>query len=255
VPSATGGASGGVGFASDSNFKNVYSRLSYRFNLERDPESRHAVQAAGTMGPRDHTYLNVGSFYLYGDSLQRALGPVANTILTAHEPYYRAGGDFNFNYRALNVYGLYMFGRDQNLLPVDANGVLIPLPVAAGVFPAGFVRNVPAKFSGGFVQADYTVLPWILAIMRWDGVNSSADRINGLELSTGSPFYAPFRSTRNRFTPGIQFLIHPNIKASVEYQIRPQQSLAIATDPTTGAIKAVDPFRVNTALFALEFVY
>ena len=28
---------------------------------------------------------------------------------------------------------------------------------------------------------------------------------------------------RNRFTPGIQFLIHANIKTSFEYQIRPKQ--------------------------------
>ena len=35
--------------------KDVYLRASYKFNLERDPESRHAIQAAGPTGPRDHT--------------------------------------------------------------------------------------------------------------------------------------------------------------------------------------------------------
>ena len=70
VPSATGGAGGGVGFGSDSSLKDIYSRFSYRFNLEHDPESRNSIQAAGATGPRDHTYLNLGSFYFTGKSQQ-----------------------------------------------------------------------------------------------------------------------------------------------------------------------------------------
>src|SRR5271169_502608 len=188
VPSATGGANGGVGFASDSTFKDVYARFSYRFNLERDSESRKAIQAAGTTGPRDHTYLNFGTFYLGGKSQQGLLGALPNgnpQLLYAREPYYRAGGDFSFNYRTFNLFGVYMYGHDKNLLPVDASGALIPLPVGTtSAVPVGFITSVPAKFNGGFLEADYLVLPWIMAIGRWDGVHSSADRINGLELST-----------------------------------------------------------------------
>jgi hypothetical protein len=99
------------------------------------------------------------------------------------------------------------------------------------------------------------VLPWIMAIARWDGVHSSADRINGLAFNTGTPFFGPLRSQRNRFTPGIQFLIHPNIKASFEYQFRPKQTVTVFTDPVTGVATALNPFRVNTALVGLEFVY
>jgi hypothetical protein len=259
VPSATGGSNGGVGFGSNTSFKTMYGRLSYRFNLERDSESRHAVQAAGATGPRDHTFLSFGSFYLYGKSLQEFLGATvagSSAVLQVNEPYYRAGGDFNFNYRKFNMYGVYMYGRDQNLLPVDQNGMLIPLPLSsAGALPIGFARSVPASFNGGFVQADYMIHPWMMAIMRWDGVNSTADRINGLELLTGTPFFGPLHSTRDRFTPGVQFLIHANIKFSFEYQFRPQQVAIVETNPTTGALVAVNPFRVNTALFGLEFVY
>jgi hypothetical protein len=254
LPSATGGANGGVGFGSDSNFKTLYGRLSYRFNLERDPESRHSTQAAGPSGPRDHTYLTFGSFYLYGKSLQQYAG--TDSILRVQEPYFRAGGDFSFNYRHFNLYGLYMYGRDQNLLPLDNTGALIPLPLGtSSPVPVSFIKGVPAQFNGGFVQADYMITPWIMAIMRYDAVNSSADRINGLVQATNTPFFAPFRSTRNRFTPGVQFLIHPNIKFSFEYQFRPQQSVVVQTDPVTGQLTAVNPFRVNTALFGLEFLY
>ena len=259
VPSATGGSNGGVGFASDTSAKALYTRFSYRFNLERDAVSRRDVQAAGATGPRDHTYLNLGGFYLRGNSRQGFIGLMANgvdtTLLTVHEPYYRAGVDFSFNYRKLNIYGLYMHARDNNLLPVDAAGNVILLPVSeASPLPVRFVSSVPARFSGGFVQADFLALPWTMLIMRWDGVNSGADRINGFTLAGETPYFAPVRATRNRFTPGVQFLIHPNIKASFEYQFRPQQSVDIATS-TVNLQAAQNPFRVNTALFGLEFVY
>ncbi len=259
VPSATGGSNGGVGFGSDASNKDIYARFSYRFNLERDPESRNAVQAAGATGPHDHTYLNLGTFYLHGNSRQAFAGATpdgGNAILVAREPFYRAGGDFSFNYRTLNIYGLYMTARDNNLLPVDANGNVILLPLSStSPLPVSFMSSVRAKFSGGFVQADYLALPWVMLIMRWDGVNSTADRINGLELLSGTPFFAPLHSTRNRFTPGAQFLIHPNIKASFEYQFRPEQTVTVATDSATGSQMAENPFRVNTAVFGLEFVY
>jgi len=99
------------------------------------------------------------------------------------------------------------------------------------------------------------IYPWIMAIARWDGVNSTADRINGLALASGTPFFGPLHSSRERFTPGLQVLIHPNIKFSFEYQFRPQQTAVVQTSPLTGALIAVNPFRVNTALFGLEFVY
>ena len=53
---ATGSNNGGVGVASDANFKDIYASFNYRFNLEKDKESRNAIQAAGPSGPRDHTY-------------------------------------------------------------------------------------------------------------------------------------------------------------------------------------------------------
>lgn len=248
-----------AGFASDSNFKDLYGRFSYRFNLERDAKSRNAIQAAGATGPRDHTYLSLGSFYFYGRSVQRFTGTdlLGNAaVVTAREPFYRAGGDFNFNYRLLNVYGLWMYGHDHNLLPVDITGTLVPLPiVSTGPAPVGFIRGAPATFGGGFVQADYLALPWLMAIMRWDAVNSTEDKINALALNTSTPFALPFHATRNRYTPGVQFLIHANIKASFEYQIRPQQFVTVVTNPITGLPVAVQPFRANTLTGALEWVF
>lgn len=259
VPSPTGGSNGGVGFSSDANIKDVYGRFAYRFNLERDKSSRDAIQAAGPMGPRDHTYLNLGTYYFYGRSVQRFSGTdLSGTpqVLTAREPFYRVGGDFTFNYRTFQVYGLFMYGHDTNQLPVDVTGSLVILPITStSPAPVGFVHGSPASFSGGFIQADYMPYPWLMAIMRWDAVNSGPDRINGLGLSTSTPFVVPFASTRNRFTPGVQFLIHANIKASFEYQIRPQQFVTVVTNPITGLPVAIQPFRTNTGVAALEWVF
>ena len=104
------------------------------------------------------------------------------------------------------------------------------------------------------MQADYLVLPWVMAIMRYDRVQSTADFLNqiGSQVGGSNPgnFFSPAGATRNRVTPGVQFLIHANIKASFEYQFRPKQVVYNA-DGT----QAISPFHTNTAVSALEFVY
>jgi hypothetical protein len=238
-----------VSFTSDSNFKDLYARFSYRMNLERDAASRNSIQAAGSTGPHDHTYLSLGTLYFYGRSVQRFQGQDTSgtpVVLTAREPFYRAGADFNFNYRTFNLFGQFLYGRDQNLLPLLPPGATLPV---------GFATGSAAHFSGGFLEADYLIYPWMMAIMRWDRVNSAADQLNGVGADAnnppGSPFLSPFSSVRNRFTPGIQFLIHANIKTSFEYQIRPQQ---IVYSPGTN-VPLTNPFRTNSAVAGLEFVY
>ena len=85
-------------------------------------------------------------------------------------------------------------------------------------------------------------------------MHSTADLFNGIGATPDSDigsFVSPFHATRNRFTPGVQFLIHANIKASFEYQIRPRQ---IVYDPTTGTL-LTGAFRTNSAIAGLDFVY
>ena len=227
VPPAAGpNVSPIVGVFSDSNFKDIYGRFQYRFNLEKDPASRNDIQAAGANGPRDHTYLQLGGYYFYGRSVQRVQGETE--VLTAREPFYRTGGDFSFNYRTFNLFGLYMYGHDKNL---ELNG--------AGT---GFMTDpTPAHFNGGFLEADYLALPWLMTIMRYDRVQSTADFL------TSNNYFQPASATRNRVTPGVQFLIHANIKASFEYQIRPPQAF---TGGTTTPQQ-----RTNQAVAGLEWVY
>jgi len=258
VPTATGGNSGGVGVASDANFKDIYASFNYRFNLEKNKESRNAIQAAGPSGPRDHTYLNFGSYYFYGRSVQRLTGALldgTSATLTAREPFYRVGGNFTFNYHNLQFNGLYMYGHDYYLLPVDSTGT-IALP-GSETTPVAFIHGSPSTFSGGFVDAEWLAYPWMYVMVRYDGVNSNSDYHNALVPGgfTGSPFNGASSVTRNRITPAVQFLIHANIKATAEYQFRPSQSVQLATNPLTGLPMAINTFHTNTLVLGLEFVY
>lgn len=262
VPTAMGSNQGGLGVQSNADFKDIYASFNYRFNLERDKGSRNAIQAAGATGPRDHTYFNIGTYYFYGRSVQRLLGQGPDgtgAVLTAREPFYRVGGNMTFNYRCcLQFNALYMFGHDMNLLPVDTTGTLIPLQSLGQVTPAGFVQGRSATFSGGFADVEWLAYPWMMVMMRYDGVNSNADQVNALISNpsfAGSPFNAQFGATRNRFTPAVQFLIHANIKAIFEYQFRPSQSVIVANNPVTGLPMAFSPFHTNTAVVGLDFAY
>jgi hypothetical protein len=260
IPQATGSNNGGLGVASDANFKDIYASFNYRFNLEKDKDSRNAIQAAGPSGPHDHTYLNLGTFYLYGRAVQRLTGTTTDgtlTTLTARSPFYRVGGNITYNYRCcLQFNALYMYGHDYNLLPVDATGTLVPLPVT-DTSAVGFIHGSPTTFSGGFADVEWLAYPWLYVMFRYDGVNSNADYHNALVPGgfVGSPFNGTASVTRNRFTPAVQFLIHPNIKAVAEYQIRPSQSVDFVTNPLTGLPMAVNSFRTNTLVLGFEFVY
>ena len=186
------------------NSKDVYVRVSQRFNLERDPDVRKEVQAAGSTGPRDHTSLKFGAFYYYGRNALNMDGSLFAGLGTVQEPFYRAGADFKFKYRKFELYGVGMYGRDQNFIVLND-----------GEINTGFQQTTPVTFSGGFVQSEYWFYPWMIGLMRYDFVNSPTDASNGV-----SRF-----DTRNRFSPGMQFLVRANVKLAFEYQHRWQQAV------------------------------
>ena len=204
--------------------KDVYVRLSQKFNLERDRESRNAIQAAGPTGPRDHTSIRLGFYYYYGKNQQNQAGTIAG-IPTIEEPFYRVGGDLRFKYRHLELFGLGMFGHDDN-----------------HVINAGTLAVAPAvKFSGGFAGANYWFYPWLIGTFHYDAVNSHADFVNGTPASQ--------YHTRNRFSPGFQVLVRANIKVVGEYQYTFGQPY---TDLVTGNTLF---FRPNTFQAGIDYVF
>src|SRR5262249_19948874 len=175
------------GTAARSN-KDVYVRVSQKFNLERDPESRNAVQAAGPTGPHDHTSIRVGAFYYYGRNQLNLDGVLFPGLGTLNEPFYRVGGDVRFKYRHAELFGVAMYGHDENLVE--------------NVAGTGFQRASHVAFSGGFAGVNYWLYPWMIAYVRYDAVNSPTDFRNGVSQHT----------TRNRYSPGFQVLVRANIK-------------------------------------------
>lgn len=206
--------------------KDVYVRLSQRFNLEHDPESRNAIQAAGPTGPRDHTSIRVGFYYYYGQNQQNQNGKLFPGLATIDEPFYRVGGDLRFKYRHLELFGLGMFGHDDNHV-VNAGPTLVGAPAV--------------KFSGGFAGANYWFYPWLIGTFHYDAVNSHADFVNGTPASE-------YR-TRNRFSPGFQVLVRANIKVVGEYQYTFGKAY---TDPATGNTLF---FRPNTFRSGIDYVF
>jgi hypothetical protein len=180
-----------------SNNKNLYANVFKQFNLERDPAVRNEVQAAGPSGPNDHTSVRLGAFYDYGRNavnVDRTSPTFIPGFGAIEEPYYRAGGYFRFKYQSkLELYGMGMFSHDANLIP--------------NMTTMGLDHGPSINFSGGFVEAEYWAYPWLIPLMRYDIVNSPFDFVNGVSRSF----------TRNRFSPGIQLLVRPNIKLDFEY--------------------------------------
>lgn len=203
------------------NSKDVYVRVSQRFNLERDPNVRKEVQAAGPTGPRDHTSIRLGAFYYYGRNAININGSLFPGIGTIREPFYRLGGDFRFKYRKFELYGLGMYGRDHNLL-ADTTALTLS-------------RGAPVTFSGGLAEAEYWFYPWLIGLMRYDVVNSPTDFLNGVSRN----------NTRNRFSPGFQVLVRANIKLAFEYQHRWEQPIPSSTQF----------FRANGFVSGVDFVF
>jgi hypothetical protein len=188
------------GTAQVSNGKNIYVNVFQQFNLERNPEVRRDVQAAGPTGPHDHTSIRLGGFYDYGTNRLNVNLTDFPGFPIMNEPYYRTGAYFRFRYQSkFELYGLGMFSHDSNLIPTTTGGganVLLP--------------GTPINYSGGFVQAEYWLFPWIIPIMRYDVVNAPFDFAAGLYEG----------NSRNRFSPGVQLLVRANIKVNFEYEHR-----------------------------------
>ena len=212
------------------NTKDVYVRVSQKFNLERDPESRNGVQAAGPTGPHDHTSIRIGGFYYHGDNQLNfggiPYGLLGSTNGTFNEPFYRAGGDVRFKFRnRVELFALGMVGHDNNHL-VDTD--------------AQTITSAPAvTYTGGFAGSNFWVFPWLITYMRYDFVNSPTDFANGV---------SEYR-TRNRYSPGIQMLIRANLKVIGEYQYHWAQPYMSNITETTLF------FRPHSFVAGIDYVY
>ena len=204
------------------NSKDIYINLWQGFNLERNPAIRKQVQAAGPTGIHDHTWIRFNAFSYLGDNELNQGGAQYAGLPTIHEPFYRAGGAFDYRFRGFfELWGLWEHARDSNkVLNADSTA---------------FVSAAPVSYSGGFLEAQYWFYPWLIGLMRYDGVNSPTDRINGISQ----------HDTRNIYSPGLQILVRPNIKLETQYSHSYEQPVA-----GTGRF-----YRANKFLAGIDFVF
>lgn len=204
------------------NAKDLYFHFSQRFDLEKNPEVRKEVQAQDQSGVHDHTSIRFDGFGYYGRNELNHTGDIAAGLPTLVEPFYRAGGAFDFKFRSkFELWGLYAHGHDTNKVLNDDG--------------SAFVSATPVTFSGGFLEAEYWFYPWLIATMRYDGVNSPTDRLNGISR----------RDTRNSFTPALDILVRPNIKLESQFTFNYQQPVPDSTNF----------YRANQFLSGVDFLF
>jgi hypothetical protein len=71
--------------------------------------------------------------------------------------YYRLGADADLRFNRLNLYGLYMYGSNDN-------------SIATGDFPSGTQQAL--SYHGGFVQGDYRLGDPVALTLRWNFVDT-----------------------------------------------------------------------------------
>jgi hypothetical protein len=213
----------GTGTASTGhNSKDVYVHVAQRFNLEGDAAVRKEIQAAGPTGVRDHHSLRFDGFAYYGRNELNQGGALFSNLGVFHEPFYRAGGAFDYKlHNRFELYGLYEHGHDSNHA-LNSGGTAL-------------VSATPVTFSGGFLEAEFWAYPWLIATMRYDGVNSPTDFQNGVSR----------HDTRGSYVPGLYFLVRPNIKLEMEYTYNFEQ-------PVPGTSNF---YRANQLVTGADFVF
>ncbi len=203
------------------NRKDVYVHLQQRFDLESDPAVRKEIQAAGSTGVRDHTSIRFDGFGYFGRNELNQAGSLFPGLGALYEPFYRAGGAFDYKFRdKFELWGLAEHGHDANRV-LNGGGT-------------GFVRATPVTFSGGFVEAEYWLYPWLIGLVRYDAVNSPTDQQNGVSRY----------DTRNSFEPALHILLRPNIKWQFQYTYNYEQPVTATTF-----------YRANQFLTGVDFVY
>jgi hypothetical protein len=127
----------------------------------------------------------IGAFSYIGRSTL-ALSP----SIVWEDKLLRVGADADFHFDKLNLYGVFLYGRNDN-------------PVATPSEPDGTGESL--DFSGGFAQADFNVRDDLQLTLRVNAVN----RPTSVSSSSNETFTSIF--------PGIRFFIRERLKIAFEY--------------------------------------
>jgi hypothetical protein len=119
-----------------------------------------------------------------------ATQPAAGPVLEWNDNLLRLGADADVWLRKLNLYGVFLYGRNDNAIatPSQPNGT-----------------EEATSFTSGFVQADYHLSEPVVLTLRFNAVSRPPDA-----LGTS-------KETFTALVPGLQFFLFEHGKLSFEY--------------------------------------
>ncbi|MFQ5649996.1 MAG: hypothetical protein ACE5IY_08645 [bacterium] len=159
----------GSGASRDNNAsKDIYYRLSYKFGgfgVSGSRSEEGSKRFKQTNNWRDDSF-KVGTFGYWGKA----------GVSGAENRFDRFGFDFDWWYRDLNVFGVFLHGRElkDDLQELD--------------------------FDTYFVEADYVLLPWVIALLRYERAHQPGPDVE-------------------RFVPGIVLALRANVRLVGETEI------------------------------------
>ena len=114
----------------------------------------------------------------------------------------RLGADLSLWFDRLNLYGVFLYGRNDN-------------PVGTPARPRGTQQE--SAFTGGFLQADF----------HW--TDRAVVTLRGETIARGSGYAGLREETTNSLYPGLQLFVRERFKLSVEYALRGSRRLDAAS--------------------------
>lgn len=166
----------------DTSGKDVYARLSYKFfGLGRT--GVRGARATDAESWVDNS-IRLGFFAVRGEGLDLL-------ISRETERYRRYGGDFDIWFEDLNLFGAYLFGRNELLTHEGLQTF---------------------NLDSWFVEADYVLLPWIIPAFRYEVADVQPILRNGIPQSNRLPII-------RRVVPHVTFLLRSNVKLAFDTNI------------------------------------
>lgn len=136
----------------------------------------------------------VGGYVYYG----RARGSTGE-VPDFTDPFVRAGADAFVNLGRVVTYGTVVYGRDEDPLGIGAS----------------------RSFVGGFVESDLYFSDRGAFLLRFDAVHQELPAPVAAASDSGAGDTGDlFRVNTIAVTPGVQYLVRPNVKLGFEYQVR-----------------------------------
>ncbi len=192
-----GGVANGVGpLPSDTtgrfagnNTKDVWARFDYKIGglgLDGDSGGRPVPEKNW----RDNS-LRVGVFAYHGDATGIPFAATTDdgaNVNIEDAGYLRTGVYASVFIQNLNVFGVYMRGRDTlNTYTAETHGLL---------------NAIEPDYHVWFTQADYVIFPWLQASGRYESLRPGDSTVPTLEIGTFN----------------LSALVRANVKAALEYQ-------------------------------------